>query len=80
MINALAKAEPKGTVSLTFLNMTRDRHSDDLRDRLSIHGCNHVQFLGLVGRQSNCHCLDSLHSCIIGGDCVVVKWNDIVVS
>ena len=64
-VNALAEAILKRIVLLTFLDMDSDSHADDFRDWLAIDSCDHVQFLCLVGRQANRHCLDSLHSWIV---------------
>ena len=72
-INPLAEAILKRVVSLPFLDMVCDSHSDDFRDWLAIDSCDHVQFFRLVSGQANCHCLDSLHSCIVNSGIVVVK-------
>ena len=79
-INSLAEAILKRIVLLAFLDMTSDSHADDLRDWLTIDSRHHVQFLCLVCRQANCHCLDSLHSRIVGYGVVVVNLVGIVVS
>ena len=67
-------------VLLAFLNMASDSCADDLGDRLAIDGRDHVQFLRLVGRQANRHCLDSFHSQIVSDGIVVVNIYGIVVS
>ena len=79
-INPLAEAVLKRIVLLAFLDMVCDSHSDDFRDWLAIDSCDHVQFLRLVGGQANCHCLDSLHSCIVHSGIVVVKNRGCMVS
>ena len=71
--NPLAKSILKRIILLTFLNMTSNCHADDLRDWLAIDSCDQIQFLCLVSRQSNCHCFDSLHDCIVGVGVLVVN-------
>ena len=70
----------KRIVLLAFLNMASDSRADDFGDWSAIDGRDLVQFLRLVGRQANRHCLDSLHSRIVGHGIVVVNCRGIVVS
>ena len=70
----------KRIILLAFLYMASDSRADNLGDWLTIDSCDHVQFLCLVGRQANCHCLDSLHTWIVGHGRVVVNILGIVVS
>ena len=79
-INPLAEAILKRIILLAFLYMASDSRADNLGDWLTIDSCDHVQFLCLVGRQANCHCLDSLHTWIVGHGRVVVNILGIVVS
>ena len=70
----------KRIVLFAFLDMVSDSHADHFRDRLTIDSCDHVQFLCLVGRQANCHCLDSLHDRIVSYGVGVVNNLGIMVS
>ena len=79
-INPLTEAILKRIVLLAFLDMASDSVADDFRDWLTIDSCDHVQFLCLVGRQANCHCLDSLHSRILEIGVLVVNKVGIMVS
>ena len=55
MINPLSKTFLKRLVTLALLYVPRNCHSNDLRNRPSVDGCNHVQLLRLIGREAYCH-------------------------
>ena len=54
-LNTLAEAVLKHVVALAFLDVPGNRQANHLRNRLTVNGCDRVQFLRLFGRQANCH-------------------------
>ena len=72
-VDSLAEAVLKRIVLLALLDMASDSCTDDLGNWLAIDSGDHVQFLRLVSRQANRHCLHTFHSQILGHGIVVVN-------
>ena len=72
-INSLAETVLKHNVLLAFLDVVSDSCANNFGHRPTVDGRDHVQFVCLVGRQANRHCLDSFHSQTLRQGKMVVK-------